>query len=131
LNKQILADETIVASTHKYGSQTSQKTHPSLDGAKWISHSHDTHKEPLDHVAPTYRPAEVSCVNPKALTKKSGYQTNSVVFDGKGFLPKEVCADPRKQTEYRVRFNGEKPIHMNTTTYAPRKLNPFTNTFNI
>jgi len=39
--------------------------------------------------------------------------------------------DPRRQTEYRVRFNGDKPYHVNHTTYAPRKLNPFTNTYNI
>jgi len=131
LDKKLLADETITANTHKYGSQTSQKTHPSLDGGKWISHTHDTHKEPLDHVPPTYRPAETSCVNKKPNTKKSGYETNSIVFDGKGFLPKEETNDPRRQTEYRVRFNSEKPIHLNHTTYAPRKIKPFTNSFNL
>ena len=30
LNRRLLADETITAKTHKYGAQTSQKTHPSL-----------------------------------------------------------------------------------------------------
>jgi len=131
LNKQLLADETITASTHKYGAQTSQKTHPSLEGGNWISHTQDIHKNPLAHTNPTYRPTETGCVNSKVNTKKSGYETNSIVFDGKGLLPKEESADPRKQTEYRVRYNSDKPIHMEQTVFAPRKLKPFTNTFNI
>jgi len=131
LNKQLLADETLTASSHKYGAQTIQKTHPSLNVQRWRSHTHDTHKDPLETVAPTYRPAPVSSVNNKALTKKSGYETNSITFDGRGLLPAEESADPRRQTEYRVRFNAEKPYHINHTTYVPRKLKPFTNTFNL
>jgi len=131
LNKQILADETVNAQSHKYGNQTIQKTHPSLNAERWRSHTHDSHKHPLEHTAPTYRPAPVQSVHPKPLTKKSGYETNSIRFDGNGFLPKEQSPDARRQTEYRVRFNEQKPIHQNHTTYVPRKLNPFRNTFNI
>jgi hypothetical protein len=131
LNKKFLADETVTASSHKYGSQTIQKTHPSLDANTWKSHAHDTHQHPLNHVSPTYRPATVSCVNPQPMTKKSGYETNSITFDGKGFLPKEPTADTRKQTEYRVRFNSEKPYQVNSTAFVPRTLKPFLNTLNV
>jgi hypothetical protein len=131
LNKQLLADETLTASSHKYGAQTMQKTHPNLDAKRWRSHTQDTHKNPLETVAPTYRPAPVNSVNPSQLTKKSGYETNSICFDGRGLLPNEESADARRQTEYRVRFNGEKPFHLNHTTYMARKMNPFRNTFNI
>lgn len=92
LNKQLLADETLTASSHKYGAQTIQKTHPSLNVERWRSHTHDTHKHPLEHVAPTYRPAPVTSVNNHPLTKKSGYGTNSITFDGRGLLPAEESA---------------------------------------
>jgi len=131
LNRTLLADDTVTASSHKYGAQTIQKTHPNLGPQRWRSHTHDTHKDPLSHTAPTYRPAPVGSVNPQGHTKKSGYETNSITFDGKGFLPNEESADPRRQTEYRVRFNEKKPFHLNHTTYMPRKMNPFRNTFNI
>jgi len=131
LDRKMLADETITACTHKYGSQTSQKTHPSLSAKTWVSHTHEIHNNPTDKVAPTYRPAPTESVHQNAATKKSGYETNSITFDGRGFLPNEESADPRRQTEYRVRFNGDKPYHVNHTTYAPRKLRPFTNSFNL
>jgi len=84
-------------------------------------------------------------VNQKGSTKRSGYETNSITFDGRGFLPNEESAgnfskdrfdfnhplDPRRQTEYRVRFNGDKPYHVNHTTYAPRKLRAFSNSLNL
>jgi len=131
LNKKLLVDETVDASSHKYGRQTIQKTHPSLNADKWVSHTHSTYQSPSSHVSPTYRPASVHSVHPSPNTKKSGYETNSITFDGKGFLPTETTADPRKQTEYRVRFNSEKPYHVNHTTHFPRKTSPFMNALNV
>lgn len=131
LNKKALVDGSVDAESHKYGRQTIQKTHPSMDVGKWVSHTHATHQSPDNHVSPTFRPAPVGRVNRQPMTKKSGYETNSITFDGRGFLPQETTADPRRQTEYRVRYNSAKPYHQNHTTYSPRKMNPFVNTFNI
>jgi len=131
LSQKALVDETVTAGTHKYGAQTMQKTHPSLNANRWRSHTHDTHKNPVETVPPTYRPAPVKSVNKNANTKKSGYETNSITFDGRGLLPNEDSADARRRTEYRVRFNEAKPYHVNYTTYAPRTTKAFVNPYNI
>lgn len=131
LSNKALVDDTVTANSHKYGSQTMQKTHPSLNGQGWRSHTHDTHQNPSASVPPTYRPAPVQSVNRQPNTKKSGYETNSITFDGRGFLPKEDTNDARRQTEYRLRYNTAKPYHVNYTTYAPRTTKAFANPFNI
>jgi len=133
VGRHSMADPTLTATSHKFGAQTTQKPHPSLWPGQAISHSHDTHRHPETIPSPTHRPASVDVVNPRAITKTSGYGVNCITFDGKGFLPNEETPDPRRTTEYRVRFNSEKPYHLNTTTFHIRKLKHHTvrNTLNI
>lgn len=119
-------DHTLTASSHKFGCQTSQKPHPSLWGGAPISHTHDTYKNPEHLPSPTHRPVSVDLVNTRGITQTSGYGTNCITFDGKGFLPNETTADPRRTTEYRVRYNSEKPYHLNTTSFHVRKLKTMT-----
>ncbi len=58
----------------------------------WQSHTHSIHGNPTDKTPPTYRPAPTESVNHKGSTKRSGYETNSITFDGRGFLPNEESA---------------------------------------
>jgi len=131
LDPKALADPTLTAMSHKYGVPTVQKHHPSLAPTDYLSQTHSAFQDPSTRVNPTYRNSSVDCVNTKGLTKKSGYETNSITFDGVGWLPKEKTNSPRQTTEYRKRFNCEKPIHIYPTVHQPRKLNPFSNTYNV
>lgn len=131
LKKELLADQTVTASSHKYGQMTMQKTHPSLNDDKWASQTQIAFSNPNTKTNPTYRPCDTKLVNPNPITNKSGYSANSITFDGKGFLPKEETNQPRIQTEYRTRYNGDKPVHVDTNSFHPRQTKPFKNPINI
>jgi len=52
----------------------------------------------------------------------SGYIQNSLLFDGTGWRTHKCLHSDLKRTEYRMKFNPEKPFHKLITPVSPPKL---------
>lgn len=50
-------------------------------------------------------------VSRRSAVKASGFQANSTLLDGTGWVPEKNLHGQNKFTEYRNRFNHAKPFH--------------------
>ena len=53
---------------------------------------------------------------------KSGYIQNSTLFDGTGWIPEKCLHSDLQRTEYRMRYNNQKPFHKLLTPITNGKL---------
>ena len=58
----------------------------------------------------------------RTATKASGFVMNSTQCDGSGWVPESNMHSDMTRTEYRMRFNGNKPFHKQTLTMNHGKL---------
>ena len=76
-------------------------------------------RDPRDLCRPTWRTRHASMtfdpdfsrVSTQRKTKASGYIGNSTLFDGTGWVTEKNMHTDMYRTEYRNRFNQEKPFH--------------------
>ncbi|KRX08638.1 hypothetical protein PPERSA_03509 [Pseudocohnilembus persalinus] len=115
-------DHSLTASTHTYGKSTIQKPHPCLDSQNWKSVTHSAFRSPQHQVNPTFRQTDKNLQTLKYKTLTSGFQQNHEQFDRKGWIPEKVLHGDRTKTEYRVRYNVDKPYHRNTHLDKTRTL---------
>lgn len=86
------------------------------------STSRKTYKDPRTLARPTWRARHASADfdpdNSKqpasSKAKASGYIGNTTLFDGTGWTTEKNLHTDMFRTEYRNRFNQEKPFHKNT-----------------
>lgn len=97
------------------------------------STSRKTYQDPRTLARPTWRARHTSVdFDPKnskvpdtAKVKASGYIGNSTLFDGTGWVTEKNLHTDMYRTEYRNRFNTDKPFHKKSillnTGRLPRK----------
>lgn len=118
-------DATLDASSHKHGRMTMQKPHPSIRGDAWSTTQRVSFKKPFAIPSATIRNSSFYHPMPfddklkvswRTSTKASGFGHNAETGDGKGLIPERVLHSDMTRTEYRMRYNKEKPFHKSTIT---------------
>lgn len=113
-------DSTLFASTHKYGKCTLQPTHPCVDDKNWTTTARNSWRKPVEHNKPTSRrngtQSQVKFDNGllasyRPSTTASGFGTGMKLFDGHNWMPMKNMHSDNVRTEYRNRFNKDKPFH--------------------
>jgi hypothetical protein len=110
-----------------HGKSTLSKEHPNFTDPAWTTtyrKSFVSQEAQRPKIFRTTNPDVWRSCSPsnRPLTQQSGFVQNRTSFDGDGFLPIKVLHGDMRQTEYRTRYNPEKPFHPNPLSANEAKL---------
>jgi hypothetical protein len=91
---------------------------------EWVSATKDNFKPPAELVDPTFRQTDKDLQANSLKNKTSGYQQNRAYWDGKGWNPHPILAPKNVSSEYRDRFNPERPFHRDANETVKPQLEP-------
>lgn len=106
---------------------------PLTKPGEWTSTTKDAYKPPQELQDPTFRETDKRLQADALTNKTSGYQQNRAYWDGNGWNPHPVLAPALASSEYRDRFNPERPFHRDALVHAKPQLPPpeFKYSFNV
>lgn len=115
-------DETLHGVSHRHGKATIMDTHPNWKKKRMNSTTRKTFRDPREVPKPNWRQRHASVdfdpdhskITTSYKARQSGYIGNSTLFDGTGWETEKNMHTDMFRTEYRNRFNQDKPFHKNT-----------------
>jgi len=120
--KHDFIDHSLTATSHRYGTKTLKGSHPAWQPETSISATFDHFTNPTGKIPSTWRKQDKDAVTNKKHTLESGFKTNYETCDGHNWTPHPILNGQRTNTEYRIRYNSEKPYHRTTQLYHSRTL---------
>jgi len=121
--KHDFIDHSLTATQHKFGTKTLKNSHPAWQPDTYTSATSDHFKNPNTLIPSTYRSQhEGDAITNQQHTLESGFRTNYETSDGHNWTPHPILNGKRNDSEYRIRFNSDKPYHRTTQLYNTRRL---------
>jgi len=121
--KHDFIDHSLTATSHKYGTKTLKQSHPAWQPQTYKSATFDHFRNPNKLTPSTYRVQQGGdAITQAGHTLESGFKTNYETCDGHNWTPHPILNGERGNTEYRIRYNSEKPYHRTTQLYNTRRL---------
>jgi len=121
--KHDFIDQSLTATSHRYGTKTLKGYHPAWQPQQSISATAEYFKNPNTMTPSTYRAQpHGDQITAGRHTLESGFKTNYETCDGNNWTPHPILDGQRTNTEYRIRYNSEKPYHRPTQLFNTRKL---------